>query len=206
MLTVILSALISLFATFASSFCIDKLYKKFPAELSFPDEIIYRKRFRKMILFAGIFFCTNFLIKLPTPQNFYSITAVIFLLLITVTDLEQQIIFDKILITFALLGIISTYHLNLSLINHLIAAIIGGGIFLFIAILTNGIGGGDIKFIFVLGLWFGTDKLFSIVTTGMIFAGIAALILILLGKASRKDFFAYAPYFTLTTIYFEIFG
>ena len=200
---IIFSALISLSATFSSSRHIDKLYKKFSAELSFPNELARRSRFRKIILFTGIFFCTFFLLKLPAPQNFYSTVAAIFLLTITVTDFEQQIIFDKILFPFALFGIISILHLNLSLTDHLIAAGLGGGFFLLLAFLTkNGIGGGDVKLIACLGLWFGTEKLLSIITAGIIFSGIAALFLILLGKVSRKDFFAYGVYFTLVTIYF----
>ena len=194
----------SIAITFATSKWIDELYKKFFAELSFQNEIENRSKFRKIILTVGIFLFINFFMKYPAPQNFYSVIAAIFLLLITVTDFEQQIIFDKMLIIFALLGIIATIHLNFSLTNHLIAAIVGGGFFLFLAIITNGIGGGDIKFIFTLGLWFGTEKLFSIVIYGIIFAGIAALILILFGKVTRKDFFAYAPYFAITAIFFMI--
>ena len=65
----------------------------------------------------------------------------------------------------------------------------------------NGIGGGDIKLIASLGLWFGTEKLFSIVTIGLIFGGIVAVILLIAGKKRRGDFFAYAPYFAFTSIY-----
>ena len=190
--------------TFAISKIIDKLYKNFSAELSFPAEIQSRSRFRKIILFAGIFLSERFFLELPEPQNFYSTAAAIFLLVVTVTDFEQQIIFDKILLPFALLGIFATVQLNLPLTNHLLASAVGGGLFLLVAVLTNGIGGGDVKFIACLGLWFGTEKLFWIVICGMIFAGMVALILILLGKAGRKDCFAYAPYFALTAVYFLI--
>ena len=199
---IFLSAVIALVAMHASSSCIDTLYKKFSTELSFANEIERRSRFRKIILFTANFFCAMYLIKLPAPQNFYSIVAAIFLITFTITDFEQQIIFDKILLLFAMLGVIATIHLNLSLTNHLLAAIIGGGIFLLLAFITGGIGGGDIKLIASLGLWFGTDKLFSIVTIGIIFAGIIALILILFGKVKRKDYFAYSPYFTITSLYY----
>lgn len=200
---IIFFAAISLVATFLISWLIDSLYKKFSEELSFPNEIESRSRYRKIILSAGIFFCTFFFIKLPEPQNFYSVVAAIFLLTIAITDFEQQIIFDRILLPFALLGIIATWHLNLSPINHLLAAILGGGLFLPLFILTeNGIGGGDVKLLFCLGLWFGMVKLFSIIFFGVIFAGISALLLILFGKVKRKDFFAYGVYFALTAVYF----
>lgn len=180
--------------TFAISKIIDALYKKFFAEIAFPAEIESRGRFRKIILFAGILSAEIFL------QNLFSITATIFLLIVTVTDFEQQIIFDKILLPFAILGIFFTVSLNLSLENHLLAAILGGGFFLLLAF-VGGIGGGDIKFIACLGLWFGTAKLFYIVVYGMIFAGVAALFYLLFTKSKT---FAYAPYFALSTLYLAV--
>lgn len=200
---IILSAMFALVVAFASSRWIESLYKKFFAELSFPSEIERRGKLRKIILPVAVFCCVIYFIKLPVPQNFYSIVAAIFLLLVTVTDFEQQIIFDRMLLPFAILGIISTLHLNLSVMNHLLAAIFGCGFFLFLSLMSKGgIGGGDIKFVSALGLWFGTEKLFAIATHGMIFAGVGALILILFGRANRKDFFAYAPYFSVTAMYY----
>lgn len=200
---IILATVISLTATAIMSRVIDSLYQKFFDELTFPNEIKLRGKFRKPILAAAIFFCAIISLQLPTPQNFYSTTGIIFLLTVCVTDFEQQIVFDEILIVFSIIGIFSTLHQNFSLTNHLIAAISGGGFFLLLALVTkSGIGGGDIKLIASLGLWFGTEKLFSIVTIGMIFGGIAALILLIAGKKNRGDFFAYAPYFALTSIYF----
>ena len=162
-----------------------------------------RSYFRKTLLTLGIFVCTFQSAKFLTPQNFYSTITAIFLLTITITDFEQQIIFDKILIPFAIIEILSVLHLNLNLTDHLLAGIFSGGIFLLLAVLSKGgIGGGDIKFISCLGFCFGIEKTFSIVTFGMIFSGIAALIFILFCGAKSKDLFAYAPYFALTALYF----
>ena len=102
---------------------------------------------------------------------------------------------------------VSAFHLNLSIIDRLIAAIAGGGFFLLMAQLTKGaIGGGDIKLIAVLGIWLGTENLITVATMGCIFAGLAALIMIVTKQKDCKSYFAYGPYFTLTTIFISIFS
>ena len=175
---------------------INFLYKQEISELSFPDEILLRSKYRKILLAIIFFICAMILINLPTREFLFLMTAIYFLALIICTDFEQYIIFDKILIPFAIVGIIFAINAD-----KIIAAIIGGGIFLIIAILTNGIGGGDIKLVAVLGLWLGTDKLLQVVIISCIFGGIAATILILAKKKNRNDFFAYGPYFAITTIF-----
>lgn len=203
---IIFSAIFSTAITLPISNLIDSLYKKSFDELSFPDRLGKKILFRKIFLCAGIFFCTIFLAELPPPKNFYHIIAAIFLLIIIVTDFEQQIIFNKILLPFAILGIIFSIHLNLSLLDNFIAAISGGGFFLLMGLITkNGVGGGDIKFVASLGLWFGTEKLFSIVMTGIFFSAAVVFTLLLFGKLKRKDYFAYAPYIAIPAIYFLIY-
>ena len=93
-------------------------------------------------------------------------------------------------------------HLNLPIFDRIIAAVFGGGIFFLLSILSGGgIGGGDIKLVAVLGLWLGTEKLLNVVLISCVIAGICAGILILTKKKSRKDFFAYGPYFAMSTIF-----
>ena len=182
---------------------IDYLYKTPLAPLSFPDEIESRSRFRKIFLMIAIFICLSRLAEMPVLQMIYATIAAFFLLLITITDFEQYVIFDKMIVPFIVIGLLSIFQLHLSIINHLIAAFVGGFIFFVLAMISNGaLGGGDIKLIFVLGLWFGTSKLFSIVTTGAILGGIAALIMIITSQKDRQDVFAYGPYFCLSAIYF----
>ncbi len=183
--------------TFAGSKLIDFLYRLPDAPLTYPEQIKIRSRFRKIILFAGFFVCAEFFL----PGNFYRMAASFFLLVVTVTDSEQYVVFDKIIFPFAVLGLVAALHLNLPLADRLIASFVGGGIFFLLAVLTKGIGGGDVKLIAALGLWFGTEKLFDIVTIGCVAGGIVALILILSGRKNFGSFFAYAPYFSLTAIF-----
>ena len=197
---------IALALSSAGSFWIDELFKIPNAPLSFPDKIILRSRFRKIsltiIFFASIIFCSNFQINFAA----YNLTAIFFLSLIMMTDFEQYIIFNKMLLPFAILSLPFIIILNCSMVNHLSAAIIGGGIFFILMMISkNGLGGGDVKLIFVLGLWFGVDGLTFIILSGTILAGLIALIFLLTKIKNRQDFFAYGPYFCISAIGYLIF-
>ena len=198
MLTAII---LSLILTAAGSLWIDFLYKLPNAPLTFPGAISSRAEFRKPLLFLLLF--VNFwnFADVPAPLYFYLTAIIFFLALITFTDFEQYVIFNKMLLPFAILGILAAVHLNLPLADRIIAAVAGGGIFLLISVLTKGgIGGGDIKLIFVLGIWLGTKTLLDIILAASIFGGIVAVFLIFTKRKSRTSYFAYGPYFTLTTI------
>ena len=198
MLTAII---LSLVLTEIGSRWIDFLYQMPNAPLTFPEEILSRSKFRKPLIFLLLFVCTFKFAEIPMPQFFYLTAIIFFLTLITFTDFEQYVIFNKMLVPFAVLGILAAVHLNLPLTDRILAAIIGGGIFLAMAFLSGGgIGGGDIKLVFVLGIWLGSKILLDVVLAASIFGGIVALLLILTKKIDRKSYFAYGPYFTLSTI------
>ena len=50
--------------------------------------------------------------------------------------------------------------MNLNVQENVTSALIGGGVFLLLAIVSKGsLGGGDVKLIAALGLWLGVEKL-----------------------------------------------
>lgn len=188
--------LLAAILTFAGSFWIDKLYLNC-AELTFQDEISSRSRFRKPILFIS-------LLTFILVDDLWIMSAIFLLILMTITDFEQYMLFDAMTFPFALIGAIYAYQ-NSILQENLMAGALGGGIFLVLAIISKGaLGGGDVKLIFGLGMWLGAEKLLNVVLYGTILGGIAALLMILAKKKERGSYFAYGPYFTLTAIYFLI--
>ncbi len=196
--------LLALVITFAGSFWIDYLYPKALQRdsLSFPKEIPQRAKWRKPFLFISLLLCFGKAWNLATvPALLYLLIAVSLLLFMTVTDFEQQVILDEMVFAFALSGLVYTLHLQLPLQDHLLAALGGGMLFLFLAFISKGaIGGGDIKLIAALGLWLGTKALASLIMYGVMAGGIAALLLLVTRKIKRKQFLAYGPYFALSAI------
>ena len=183
--------------TCAGSLWIDKLYS-LSNELTFPNDILSRSRFRKPILFLSLSILFNM-------TNDLRIMAAIFLLaLMTVTDFEQYMIFDAMTFLLALIGAAYSWQTNLNLLDHAAATLIGGGIFLLLAVISKGaLGGGDVKLIAALGLWLGYDLL-NVILYGTIFGGLAAIFMIITKQKSRHSYFAYGPYFALTAIYFLV--
>ena len=184
---------------------IDWLYAGSHAILSFPEEVAIRSRWRVPLLAISWAACGAYAAitgagELPLS---FLLSASFFLLLATVTDFEQQVIFDKMLVPFAAVGILAWPYQKVAFGDFLLAAFGGGLVFLLIAIVTRGaIGGGDIKLIAALGLWLGPDKLLSVVTYGLILGGLAAFLMLISKKKTAHSFFAYGPYFALSAIYF----
>lgn len=197
--------LLSLFFTFSGSFWINKSYFKAQQRdiLSFPEQIDNRSRFRKPILFLMLLFCIGKAwLQIENPYLLlYTVLAIAFLSFITVTDFEQYVIFDVMLLPYAIIGLCCTLHLHLPFGEHVAAALGGGLLFFLLAVITKGgIGGGDIKLVAAMGLWFGYRSLLLIIMYGLLAGGAAALLMLLAKQKQRNSYFAYGPYFALSGV------
>ena len=196
--------LLTCIATWFGSCWIDKLYAQEQDSdlLSFPKQIIQRARFRKPLLFMLLAVCIGKAWSIATGAPlFYSVIAIVLLVFVTVTDFEQYVIFDSMLLPLAVTGACYTLHIHLPITEHFAAALGGGLLFFLLAVLTKGaIGGGDIKLIAALGLWLGIRPLLSVIMYGFLTGGVAALFLLIAKQKKRHDYFAYGPYFALSGI------
>lgn len=194
----------AIIGAFAGNYWLKKLYQEKESILTFPDKMFdqSQKRHKFLLPVLIILFILYQLTHNPTiSDNIFNLIFIYFLVLFTITDFEQQVIFDVMQLPFALCGLAFCLFSGFPLLNHLTAALGGGVIFLILAILTRGgIGGGDIKLIAALGLWLGTTALIDVVAFGFIAGGIAAFILMVFMHKKRTDKFAYGPYFTLAAL------
>lgn len=92
------------------------------------------------------------------------------------------------------------------LTNAAIGFLIGGALFLLVYLISkNGLGGGDVKFMAVAGLYLGLNGILPAMLYGSILAALFGLALILLKKIGRKDAIPLAPFLyvgILITIFF----
>ncbi len=171
--------------------------------LSFPEAVATRSHYRKPLLFVLLLVC---FVKAESVFGHtfvlvYVLTAVTFLSYVTITDFEQYVIFDAMLLPFAVLGFCYSLYMRLPLGEHVAAALGGGLLFFLLAVFTKGaIGGGDIKLVAAMGLWFGYRSLLIVIMYGLIAGGAAALLMLLAKQKQRRSYFAYGPYFALTGI------
>ena len=92
-------------------------------------------------------------------------------------------------------------HMQMPLGEHIAATLGGGLLFFLLAVVTKGaIGGGDIKLVAAMGLWFGYRDLLTVIMYGLLAGGVAALFMLLVKQKTRKSYFAYGPYFALSGI------
>ena len=81
------------------------------------------------------------------------------------------------------------------LIDSVYGVLIGGGLFLLVYILSKkGLGGGDVKYMAVVGLYLGFLKTTHAILFGTVIAALTGLILISLKKIGRKDTMPLAPF------------
>ncbi|MCL2166792.1 MAG: prepilin peptidase [Clostridiales bacterium] len=82
---------------------------------------------------------------------------------------------------------------------------VGGGIFLLVYIISRkGLGGGDVKFMAVAGLYSGLAGILPAMLIGTVFAALVGFLLILLKRIGRKDTMPLAPFLfigILVTVY-----
>lgn len=192
---IFLNAILASSLTWIGSPWIDRLYRT-STELTFPEKISERSKFRRPILFCAL------LIFFGMTNDLFLIAAIFLLTLMTATDFEQYMLFDAMTLPLALIGAAFVWQRGLDVPDHATAAVIGGGIFLLLAIISKGaLGGGDVKLIAALGVWLGCEKLLFVVLIGTIAGGLTALLMILAKIKNRNSYFAYGPYFALAAIY-----
>jgi len=85
--------------------------------------------------------------------------------------------------------------------------LIGGGLFMLVYLVSHkGLGGGDVKFMAVTGLYIGFERTLSTMLYGTIIAALIGLILLILKKIGRKDAMPLAPFLyigILLTVFFS---
>ncbi|MBQ7496801.1 MAG: prepilin peptidase [Selenomonas sp.] len=181
---------------------IDSLYQREREILTFPEKM-RASAFRLPLLVLGFGGMAIILSgeAMQLTEAAKRLLLAWFLLMTMVTDFEQQLIFDRMQMPFAALALIFMC-LSGQISNYLLAAVAGGGGFLLLALLTKGvIGGGDIKLIFVMGLWLGAEKLLQVIAGGFILSGLAAGVMLLSGRWGMQERFAYSPYFSLLALW-----
>ncbi len=148
------------------------------------------------------------------------------LIVATVIDFKMQLIPDTVQVVVLLLGIIVTATDYTNWLGHLIGMLLGGLIFVLIAIFSKivfrkeGMGMGDIKLMTGLGLLFGIKRvpvsfmdffsqaeiILTITVMAFFLAAIVAVVLIVTSKTEKSQYMAFGPYIVIATILVIFFG
>lgn len=143
---------------------------------------------------------------------FYSLIVSI-LIIISFIDYHHQVIPDSLVVITLILSI--CYKITIfilcktpfNLLNSILGLLIGGGLFLIIALASRGgMGGGDIKLISVLGFILGFKKTLLNILLSFIIGAVFSLFLLLLKKKGKKDAIPFGPFINIAFIITLFFG
>lgn len=131
------------------------------------------------------------------------------LLSIFIIDCKKQIIPNRINLTIFEIGLITTFLYGMSnttiVVDMLLGAIVGGGIFIIISLLGSiiygkeAMGFGDVKLMGALGLYFGVTNILAISLTAFLIGAIIGIILILTRIKKSDGYIPFGPFIVIGT-------
>lgn len=143
---------------------------------------------------------------------FYSLIISI-LIIISFIDYYHQIIPDRLILTILVLAIIyksytfAIYRTSIIVYDSILGFLIGGLLFLLIAIISKGaMGGGDIKLITSLGFILGWKKTILNILLAFIIGALISIILLITKKKGRKDAIPFGPFINLAFLITLFYG
>ena len=128
---------------------------------------------------------------------------IVFCYLLALSDLKTKRIPNR--TVFAMLAVwvlvalpqifIDTNQSIKQLIDSAIGSAMGGGLFLFVYLISRkGLGGGDVKFMAVAGLYLGYSSILPAMFCGTLLAMLTGIVLILAKKIGRQDTIPLVPF------------
>ncbi len=140
---------------------------------------------------------------------FKYIVLVCILIVVAFIDMDFMIVPNEIIIFGLMAGVIFCL-IDFSipnLISTVSALFIGSGVFLLIAVVSNGaMGGGDIKLMGVIGLFLGIKGILLTIFLSFFIGAIVSVFLLYFKIKSRKDYIPFAPFIACATYITILFG
>lgn len=138
------------------------------------------------------------------------------MILLTVTDLDTKLIPNRILGPATIVGtaLLVLGHVPDASSGSLLEAAIGGMAYFLVMLLLalivrGGLGFGDVKLAFLIGVFTGYLSLGHVLVSGIasfLIGGLVAIILLATGKSGRKDAIPFGPFMTSAAILTIFFG
>ena len=146
----------------------------------------------------------------------WSIVRWVFLFVIliwtTITDIKRREVPDTAILVGIGLGLIINLIEYKKFLNGIFGFLVGGGVLLLIAIIEiyllkiEGMGGGDIKLMAVIGLFVGWKPMIAILEVSFILGAIIGLAVVLINRKGFRQYIPFVPAITLGTFLVIFFG
>ena len=127
----------------------------------------------------------------------YEILLLIFAVALIIhiyTDCKEQLLYDEVSTVLMITGIIYAYYFG-DVWDVVQGAMVSVAIMLLIYwISRGGMGFGDVKLAFVLGVWLSLEQSLLCLLLAFVLGGVVGVALLLTGIKSRKDAIPFGPY------------
>jgi leader peptidase (prepilin peptidase)/N-methyltransferase len=135
------------------------------------------------------------------------------LVVITFIDLEHQIIPDEISLSGIVLGFVFSFFIQgHSWLNSLLGILLGGGSLLLVAYVyqrltgNEGMGGGDIKLLAMMGAFLGWKAILFIVFASSLVGSVVGITIMLVQKKDSKLAIPFGPYLAFGAVLYIFYG
>jgi len=135
------------------------------------------------------------------------------LVVVTFIDIEHQIIPDEISISGIVIGFIASFFIQgHSWLNSLLGILLGGGSLLLVAYLYHwltkkeGMGGGDIKLLAMMGAFLGWKSIPFIIFTSSLFGSMVGITIMMIQKKNSKLAIPFGPYLAFGALLYVFYG
>lgn len=163
-------------------------------------------RYMLIELLTGVCFLLAFLLFGMSAATLLAWTMLAILIIIAFIDADHKIIPDRFIITILALGIINVFLSGDDYLSHIIGFFVVSVPFLLIALLTGGMGGGDIKLMAAAGLYLGWAGALLSVIVGSVAGAVYAVFLLATKRAGRKSEVPFGPFLALGIAVAVLFG
>ena len=157
----------------------------------------YSFRYLLIEFITGCLFALTYHVYGYSWLTLIGIVLVSILIIITMIDIDTMEIYDTFQVMLFFLAVAFITQSGLPFGDHLIGFFIISVPFYILALITGGMGGGDIKLIAMGGLLLGWKATLVAFFIASITGGIVAILLILLKQQGRKSLIAFGPYLCL---------
>ena len=155
----------------------------------------YSVRYALVELLTGLLFMWTGLYFLPGTALTLTFIFIASLITITFIDFDHQIIPDEIVFLLIISGLAYMYASQTNYLDSVQGMFLAGIFMLAIYVLSRGgMGLGDVKLSFALGLWLGVKGSIVFLLLAFLIGGVVGVLLLATGLKSRKDPIPFGPF------------
>ncbi len=179
---------------------------------SCPERISFR--YPLVEILTGVLFYALFQKHGFTPQFFTDLVFVSLLLVIAFIDLETFLIPDKLSLPGIVLGFTASFFtVRLTWTESLVGLLVGGGVLFFVAILyqylrkQDGMGGGDIKLLAMIGAFLGTvGVVFTVLASSLMGTIFGVVTMLRSRRQAGTTMIPFGPFLSMGAILYLFWG